>query len=56
MLDIEYVMAFKSGLFGSKLKVFVKALGKENELKNPNVAIWDINYVTAQSRVKDQRS
>ena len=56
MPDIEYVMACKSGLFGSRLKVFVKALGKENGLKNPNVTIWDINHVTAKSRVKDHSS
>lgn len=56
MLDTEYVMAFKSGLFGSRRKVFVKALGKENGLKNPNVAIWNINHVTAKSRVKDHSS
>lgn len=56
MLDIEYVMAFKSGLFGSRRRVFVKALGKENGLKNPNVAIWNINHVTAKSRVKDHSS
>lgn len=49
-------MAFKSELVGPKLKVFVNALGKENGLKNPNVTIWDINYVTAKSRVRDHSS
>lgn len=29
---------------------------RKNRLKNPNVAIWDINYVTVKNRVKDHSS